>query len=426
MFVFICCKSSDFLGFLFQLLHSGPSTGLFIVWKIGESHWPGDLWFRDLLWTLMEISGSFQTKHLTCGGPRFTTYVCERGWDYLVWKSGMGPWHGRKTKQKKKLCAFQLHCDLLSPRTFVPSLLDVKHRKIYYAPQSPQWLVARERRHFLKLKNTLMKWEEQLYRTTQELEGVGANRPPEGAAIMGPQFLTQLELFEGTEAFLSLVYPDFRENYNTNSPGRWMSELQASNRHGPSVPVLLLLGRKTHLPKSLKCEGKLLASLPCLASSLQAFDRAACLGKQGKWSLMPGVWRKVVQGLGRSVSNQDGASLPEGNGVWTAGWKEEKRTLYLLWLSLTISDSEMKGTVRRRQSLSAKGALGAESPVPLPHALLTESLSPATLPWQANFTQPWNDLGVWLQLEACVCQIHSTSAQLVWKFCLVWAEAPKW
>lgn len=186
MFVFICCKSSDFLGFLFQLLHSGPSTGLFIVWKIGQSHWPGDLWFRDLLWTLMEISGSFQTKHLTCGGPRFTTYVCERGWDYVVWKSGMGPWHGRKTKQKKKLCAFQLHCDLLSPRTFVPSLLDVKHRKIYYAPQSPQWLVARERRHFLKLKNTLMKWGEQLYRTTQQLEGVGANRPQEGAAIMGP------------------------------------------------------------------------------------------------------------------------------------------------------------------------------------------------------------------------------------------------
>lgn len=148
-----------------------------------------------------------------------------------------------------------------------------------------------------------------------------------------------------------------------------MSELQASNKHGPLVPVLSPLGRKTHLPKSLKCEGKLPASLRHSPSSPQAFDRAACLVKQGKWSLMPGVWRKVVQSLGRSVSNQDGAWQPEERGVWTAGCREQERTLYLLRPSLTISDSEMKGTVRRRQSLSAKGALTSESLMPPPSSL---------------------------------------------------------
>lgn len=169
-----------------------------------------------------------------------------------------------------------------------------------------------------------------------------------------------------------------------------MSELQASNKHGPLVPVLSPLGRKTHLPKSLKCEGKLPASLRHSPSSLQAFDRTACLVKQGKWSLMPGVWRKVVQGLGRSVSNQDGAWQSEERGVWTAGCREQERTLYLLWPSLTISDSEMKGTVGRRQSLSAKGALTSESLMPPPSSLNLSPQQPCLSASQLRTALTWS------------------------------------
>lgn len=191
-----------------------------------------------------------------------------------------------------------------------------------------------------------------------------------------------------------------------------MSELQASNKHSPFIPVFFPLGRKTHLPNSVKREGELRASLPTRPPmgrpvGWSGRNKAHCLKCEGR---LPKAWKD--QSAARTQ-----AWKPEEKefGQWTQRGK--RRILCSLQLS--------SQSVKQRWTKQAQGNRAAlEGPLerwPLQRPTAPPS-NPASV---SSFTQPWNDLGVWLQQMACVCQIHSVPPNYFENFACCGQKSPK-
>lgn len=154
---------------------------------------------------------------------------------------------------------------------------------------------------------------------------------------LGPQCLTWLAPMEKNwGVFLrSSVYSVASETIqNTNSPGRWMFELQASDKPVPLSLRALTTGKKNSFVKL----SQVWSQVQALPPQIPLPSRQGGLhGAVMKWSLMPQVWRKAVQSLERPVSSWDPGLVAQGGFGQQVG-----RTSYLLQLSLTISYSEMR------------------------------------------------------------------------------------
>lgn len=103
-------------------------------------------------------------------------------------------------------------------------------------------------------------------------------------------------------------------------------------------PTAFTVGKKNSFTKVSEVWKQAFSLTPHSPSSLQALDRTACLIKQGKWSLMPRVWRKVVEGLGRSVSNRMGpGSLRRKEFGQLAGERREGLYIYSICHSQSVT-----------------------------------------------------------------------------------------
>lgn len=102
---------------------------------------------------------------------------------------------------------------------------------------------------------------------------------------------------------------------NTNSPRRWMSELQASDKPAPLSLCAVTLGRKTHLWNSLKCEVKLQTLLPHHSPLPSRLRQGGLLGAVSE---MKSDASSVKEGCAKpgDISQQLGCWPGSLRGVW--------------------------------------------------------------------------------------------------------------
>ena len=162
-----------------------------------------------------------------------------------------------------------------------------------------------------------------------------------------------------------------------------MSELQAANKHSPFIPVFFLLGRSTHLPNSVKCEGQLWAWLPHSPSSGEA-----CWVKQAEWSLLLKCEGRLPKGWRDQSAPRTQAWKPEEKGIWTVDPKE-KREGFCVYSACPWQSETQRWTEQAGGQSCNTGSPREVTPPPL----LVERGSPAVL---GSFAQPRDDLGVWL------------------------------
>lgn len=241
-------------------------------------------------------------------------------------------------------------------------------------------------RFFLSLKIFLWNGGKSVKGWIGEPWGAEAGRLLQGVNIMEPWFpsLYCLKAVWGLPKKFSLFcgfWENLKHRFNKKMDV-WITSFKQTRSLCPSA---FTVGKKNSLTKLSEAWRQ--ASGPAPPLPLQ-WGRST---GESRWNE---VWcLKCEERLSKAWKDQSATRTrtwkPEGKGVWMADPREKGRTLYLLQLSLTISDSEVKRTVRGRQSHS-RGSPGEVRPSTPPPSL-----------WNAAPHQP------------CLCKAASHSLEMI-------------